>query len=206
MLGVSGSGKCTLISKLIGDDFGDDFVGFRPLHIHNTLVINNIKYQCTFIKPFGIMEKDDVSPLEEIAKSHREYFKRLNLIIYVVNLRSIDVETLQVYTKFFKNTRSISALVFTHSRPNPRNRRILEEFKSRKDTKDIAANMGKGIYTVDFFDTSTFSFDEEHIAKCSQIMQEDVTRLHQLIEESSNVVDILKSTDLDVPSNPCSII
>ena len=204
---MSGSGKTRIMSWITGENLEERLLFSHPMHLHKKLSINNNEYHCTFLKPLSIMLPGDNHDVkEEMVKSNnREILKRLNLIIYVVKGSCYSgLDALHMYTKFLKNTHSISALVFTHCGYNDAKRsRFVEGFKSIDCFKDFAASMGKGIYTVDFPDLDYFDEDKEQI---KQIMQKDVTKLHQLIEESSDVVDVFKSNDPGVPSNQCAII
>lgn len=202
------SGKTRIMSWVTGEDLENGFLFSRPTHLHKKLSINNNEYHCTFLRPLSILSPGDNRDVEEemVKPNNREILKRLNLIIYVVQgscYRRLDA--LQWYNKFLKNTHSISALVFTHCGYNDAERsRFVEGFKSIDCFKDFAASMHKGIYTVDFPDLDWVNDKDKERIK--QKMQKDVIKLHQLIEESSDVVDVLKSNDPDVPSNQCAII
>ena len=113
-----------------------------------------------------------------------------------------------VYTKIFPQTESISALVITNcdSKNNAARTEIVEDFKSYELTKDIAASMGKGIYTVGFPDIT--EMDDDDVTMSLIKSQKDASKLHRLIEESSDSVDInVSSPKESSDSSPvCSLI
>ena len=99
-----------------------------------------------------------------------------------------------MYTKRFKNAESISALVITHCEELTDAARTMgvEHVKS----EGFAAGMGKGIYTVGFPNLEYVAVNNKELFKLE--MQKDVSKLHQLIKESIDTIDVLKS---DVSSN-----
>ena len=128
--------------------------------------------------------------------------KRINLIIYVIRhgrFTMDDHEILQKYTDVFKHPCSISALVINNCDflSDVARTTVVEDFKSGHYTKDYAAIMGKGIYTVGFPNLHCFD-DNPPLKEVVKLrIQEDVIKLHQLIEESNDVLDVHKSIDLE---------
>ena len=217
MIGSTGSGKSLLINNVIGEDCLHIHPGFltapttRAQHVCRELLINDNKYQCSFTKL--VLHAFDKPPHLLPHPYQRECLERLNLIIYVMKLGRLileEKECFKIFTQFFPQ--SISALVFTYSEfcDNARRNKIVEEFKSHELTKDIAAKMGKGIYTVGFPDLADIPDPCVEIYKLK--IQEDVSKLHRLIEESNNSVhvDVLKTVarcnDILVYGYRCSII
>ena len=220
MIGHIGSGKTTLINNVIGEGCLHTTKGFAPAHetpqhVQGELCINNNKYQCTFIELPGAfytqfyyctdliyisLYKHKI--FEQITdKTQRECLERLNLIICVTRCGRIPIgeKFFQGYPKIFPE--SISAFVMNHcdGLNDEACTRMVEELKSNDKTKDFVASMGKGVYTVSF--PNLTQVPELLVEPCKQIIQEDVSKLHQLIEQSSDTVDVLKT---DKPS--CSII
>ena len=64
--------------------------------------------------------------------------------------------------------------------------------------------MGKGIYTVAFPDLN--DIDDKDVKLCKLKVQKHVSRLHQLIEESSDTVDVLHNVDRDISNARCSVM
>lgn len=187
-------------------------------HVCRELLINNDnKYQCNFIElhiPDELVSSylsmmmqlqmvtsplQTLSPFygllkDQIAKNPylREYLERLNLIIYVIragHLNDEDRKALHVYTKFFSQSNNISALVVTHCEfYNTARTRIVERFKSDELTN--ASIFGKGIYTVGFPNLTGLD-DTDVKSSLKSKIQEDISKLHQLIKESSDSVDVL---------------
>ena len=219
MIGMSDSGKSSLINNVIGEDYLHITKPFTtspvtPQHVYRELLINSNKYQCNFIElpvcvsqlctyPFYI--KDQI--VKQITNlNQRECLERLNLIIHVIIFRRLTLkeeEFFRVYKKIFP--KSISAIVITGCDVcNDATRtRIVEDFKSDEVSKDFAASMGKGIYTVGFPNLNNFDdIDDESFVEVIKLkMQEDVSQLHQVIEKSNDTVDVLKHGDTG-----CSII
>ena len=208
MIGKPRSGKSSVINRVIGEDYLDvKSPGYTNQHVHRKLVINNSKYQCTFIEipgSFYYYNKPISYHVEKIAKSHlREHLQRLHLIIHVFKHGRFTVgerETFKMYMNFFKNAQRISALVITHceSFSDEHCTGIVKEWKSNEQTRDIAASMGKGIYTV--------GFPKVPITITKPAIQEDVSKLHQLIKESSDTVDVVRDLDIDLGYSACSIM
>lgn len=206
VVGRNGSGKSSLINNVIGEDCFPIQKGFPTTpstaqDVCRELLINNNKYQCTLIE-LPLCDQYEEPPKDWVYKQipdphQRESLKRINLIAYVIRkgrLTSEDMKALQ-YTKIFPQ--SISAFVVTHcdTYNNAGRARIVEELMSFERTKDIVASMGKGIYTVGFPDLSNFTeLGDTFVKFLKTRMQEDVVKLHQLIEESSDSVDILKES------------
>lgn len=208
MVGKTGCGRSSLINKVTGKDYLKVLFSFStvhgtPQHVHTELLINNTKYQCNFIEVPDLYSNPYRSKpisyhVEQMVKSNLGmYLQSVNLIIMCTSGRlgsfveEIVEEIGQIYTKFTKNTK-ILALVITHCdqlRPNAIARRV-EEFKSDERAKDIVASLGKGIHTVGFPDL--FDIKPEHRESRKDEMQKDVLKLHRLIEESNDSVDVLK--------------
>ena len=211
MVGNAGNGKSSLINKVIGEDHFE--MNAFPLasptvanqhadkdtiqHAYKDLYANNKTYKCVFINPpppDALPHESDY--VQKIAESNlRVNFKYLSLIIYVVRLDRFaieDWEAIESYKKFFKETESVSALVITHCecKNDTARAKIVQHFKSNEHTRRIATSMYKGIHTVGFPDLDEVDIeDKEHF---KQKMQKDVSKLHQLIIESNDVVDVLK--------------
>ena len=216
MIGITGHGKSSLINNVIGEDYLDVLASLEPVHVtpqhvHRELLINNSKYQCTFIElpdAYTLYRDPNISCFkDQIFKqitnpNQRECLERINLIIHVIRYGRViskEEEFLRAYTTFFP--KSISALVVTDcgGKNNAARTRIVEGFKSDERTKDIAASMGKGIYTIDFPNLNDLDDDYAEIIKPR--IQKDVSQLHQVIEKSNDTVDVLKHGDTG-----CSII
>ena len=216
MIGKSGCGKSSLINNVIGEDCLQVVPGLpdpstTAQHVSRELSINNTKYQCTFIElPCAIYGHNRLYNKEWIMQTtnpcQREYLKRLNLIIYMKKLGRLVEEDRNsfVYTKIFPQTESISALVITYcdSKNNAARTRIVEDFKSNGE--DIAASMGKGIYTVGFPDLT--ELDDEYVTTSLIKSQKDASKLHQLIEESSDSVAINVTKESSDSSPVCPFI
>ena len=201
MIGLSGSGKTTLIHS-ITEMKCYDFMFGRPIQMTTELSINGNNYRCTFLKPASPFVCDynlsnvKQKIVEQITNSnHAECLKSLNLIIYVAKY-SYRIEewmcTFQIYKKLLPE--SISVLVITGCDfiTDAERTRIVEKLKSHEQTKDIAASMGKGIYTVGFPNLHHYESEYKELMKVR--MQKDITKLHRLIEESSDSVDVLKES------------
>ena len=215
MVGKTCRGKSTLINNVVGEDFANLSNGIYPestipSHIYKTFVINNTQYHCHFteLPDLDYRPTQPVSYDEHISMviaDQRMDLEKVNLIIYVSRLgrfTSEDHTFLQKYTGVFKNAHNISAYVITNcdSKNDAARTRIVEDFKSNGRSKDFAAIMGKGIYTVGFPDLD--DMDDEDREHVKRKMQKDVIKLHELIKESNDVVDVLKSK---VPGG-CSFI
>ena len=240
MVGRTGSGRSSLINNIVGEDYFDvnAYVPKTPLktrHVDKELLINNKKYQCTFIEPPGTFDiflpriphtphtlvvpshvylrEGIVDPIhhhvKQIAESDlRVCLERLNLIIYVVRQGRFTDEDWRAFRScmgLFKNAESISAIVITHCecKNDAACSRLLKQFKSDELTEDIAAKMGKGIYTVGFPDLK--EMDSEHVGFYKSKIQKDVSKLHQLIQESDDIVDVLKTSGPDNTAQ-CSVM
>ena len=219
MVGRSGSGKSSLINNVIGEDclpiheLSPKTTTTTAQHVHRELLINDNKYQCTFIElhiPDELLPSYSstmiqmgswiASPIYSLLEDHiaknpylRECVEGLNLFIYVMGMGRLtvdDINILQAYMNIFPQ--SISALVVTRcdSMNYERRTRVVEDYKSYVLTKYYnAGSMGKGIYTVGFPDLT--ELDDEDVTFLMSRLQKDVSQLHQLIKESSDSVDVL---------------
>ena len=99
--------------------------------------------------------------------------------------------------RFFKNAHSISALVITkcEGTSDAYRERIAEEFKSADWTKKFAAIMGKGIYVVGFPPLDKYEDSGDYKKHLKLKMEKDLAKLHHLIEESSDAVNVCKGSD-----------
>ena len=204
MVGRSGCGKSTLINKIVGEDvikvpriISVDNLTTPP--VNKTLLINNNLYNCHITG----LTSDQLSKKKVLQMN----LGKVKLIIHVVRygrLTAEECDIFQVCIDVFKNTQSVSALVFTNCDFKSEESRIsiVNEIISNDLTKDFAAIMGKGIYTVGFYDLGDFANHagfKEHLELQQEI---DLAQLHRLIEESSDAVDVLKSSD----DSECSVL
>ena len=216
MVDRSGSGS-SLINYVIGKNCFQVYSTATTQHVCRELLINNKLYLCTFID-LEIPHASDILFNEPLLKEQivgqfnphqRKCLEKLNLVIYVCRDGHFTVEdknTLQVYMNILPQ--SISALVVTHCDflDSAVRIEIVEGLKSDEVIKDIAASMGKGIYTVGFSDLTqllhikpAFMF----VDRFKSSIQEEVSKLHGLIEKSSDSVNALQETPAAVS---CSIM
>ena len=209
MVGKRGGGKRSMINNIIGEDllkldFSFSCESTKP-HVCRTLLINHKLYHCIITH---ITEYVSLPHNRNTDKNERMYSNqrmKLNLIIHVVKngrLTDGECEQFRWFREFSKAAHNISALVITgcEGLDDLGRTRIVEDWKSEELVKDFAAIMGKGIYTVGFPNLDACSDLLKKMLKPS--MQEDVIKLHQLIEESNDLVEIPKG--INVPE--CSII
>ena len=196
-----------MINNIIGEDLLEVKRGFfipTKHHIYKILRINNKLYHCNIIT-----EDVPLPHYRNTDKNERMYSNqrmRLNLIIHVLkNGRFImaDYEWYRWFRDFCIAAHNISALVITgcQGQNDLCRTRIVEDHKSSEHMKDCVTVMGKGIYTVGFPVLDELKDDIQEEIKLG--MQKDVIKLHQLIEESNDAVEIPKSL-FYVPA--CSII
>ena len=190
MLGSSGSGKSTLINRAIKKDRCEISHFHFESAFHRVddeiVVINDNKYCCTFLEPFGISDIShrEVHLLPQLGK--------LNLIVFVLKLGSSCnevYEASQRLTNFIRDASSISALVITGCEylSDDKRMKLVDDFKSGAHSKDFAARMGKGIYTVGFPDITGGDFPHEGKEYFESVALKDVAKLHELIRGSSDV-------------------
>ena len=196
VIGKRYSGKRTIIKNIFGEAEEEAkrlMLLEPPFHVNKTLLKNEKLYECdiTVLSDHELDRSNIAKTSERISQ-----LGGANLIIYVFregHFIGPDKCIFQKYTDIFKNTRhSISALVFTNceSKNIQRRTELVEKFKSDEVSRDYAASMGKGIHTVGFPSLGTADDCLKEFYK--KTIQEDVKRLHQLIEESSDVVQVQK--------------
>ena len=210
MVGDCGKGKSAVINNIIGEAVAKQCSGCgcqsrTPSQVDKKLLINTNVYHCHFTELCLLSTRDSLcNIIEKMGKTNqRVILQRINLIIYVWKLGFYTPEDKEVYQNLKIAQQSISALVITGcDKLNDAKRTlIVERFKSGEYTKDFAADMGKGIYTVAFPDLCEYEVSSGQKKFFEQIMQEDRIKLHQLIEEASDAVDVLKINNLT-----CSIL
>lgn len=203
MIGKSGTGKSTIINKIIGKEvFEVSLVKSSPLtqHINTTVHINNQKeYQCNFV------EAKLVSPVicSSIHDSFVEQFRyikeevggKLNLIIFVVRCGLLTYEEkygFDMYIKVLHNCKCISACVITHCELYPMNRRpkILKECQHYMG--DFVPSLDTEMYAVGFPYLDAVNDElSDYVAKLfTRNAQKDISELHQLIDKSNVAVDV----------------
>ena len=193
MIGNSEVGKSSLIKKIIGMKCSLISKSIEPTyldasqHITTTLCINNSEYYCTFIELFtnfiGLI----------VNTNQRRYLERANLIMYVCRLDCFtyeEKEDFKKYINFFKDAQKISALVITgcENYNDEERLNLVKGFQSNESTKEIAASMQRGIYTVGFPDLTNYPMWSKEALE--NTAQKDVSKLHELIEYSCSIEDI----------------
>ena len=215
MVGRCGSGKSSVINNIIGEDLALvtslNCESTMPFHVDKKLLINSTQYHChiTEIPDITCKESKPVSHyINDIAKTKRRInLEKLNLIIYVTRGSSRvtreDNEIYQRYADFFNNAHSISAVVITNcdGKNNAAQARVVEVFKH---CLCIATSMGKGVYTAGCPDLNEVYIESQEMYK--QKRQKTMTKLHQLIEESCDVVDVLKVNNGLYIRNLCNVM
>ena len=197
MLGSSDSGKSTVINRVIKEDRCEISQGFHfesaMQKIDKTLVISDKEYHCTFLELYGSSDRSQrETQLLSIGK--------VNLIMFV--LRSgcsfIEIEDAQRLMKLVRDASSISALVITdcESRSDEERMELVDKFKSNTQSKDLAAWMGKGVYTVGFPDLRGDQLPQQMKGCYESVALKDVTKLHELVRGSSDVKAIENHAEL----------
>ena len=179
MVGKEYVGKSLLINKIIGKDYPlmskptesslQNYIT-RVQYINTMLLINGEKYHCTFIEI-----------LSHFVRAEQGLLEYPNLIIYVCRYDCFTYEEQENFRDCIRSfkfaRRSVSALVITgcESLNDEERAQVVENFKSDINTKDIAASMDGGIYTVGLCSST----DYPNPSKC--VAQEDVSKLRLLI-------------------------
>ena len=200
------SGQSTVLNNIIGDnafavssDFQSSFR--RGIHwVEMNMFLDANAYLCRYIDT-----SDCTQEFNSFMDHIRLHGNKLNLIIFVIRkgyLTDKDKKIFQVFMKNYVIARSISALVITHCEGLNKEacERLVKNFRSNEDTKDIATFMGKGIYTVGF--PKLTCCDDELVVPYSQRVKEDKLKLLQLLKRSSNTVDVVAKA----PATNCSLM
>ena len=200
VIGRTGSGKSTLINKVIGQSvlkakFSFSSVTKQIEQIAGNLEIDSQTYDITFIDTVGIHdgslydEKSNSQIIADIKKAITDRFTiGVHLILVTLNLQQLsgdDKEMFKMLQSRFKPTFwKIAVLVFTHC--DLLNERAIKErisdFKTNKATRDIAEKFEDRIVTVGF--PSLDDIKEEHKEKREEEMKRDVGKLHDVIENA----------------------
>ena len=207
VLGRTGCGKSTLANKIIDKSEDDEtFIAHSSLESGTTKTTSSIEfveidkkiYSITMIdtvgfcgqKAKGIMS--DKKIIQDIKKHLRDRaIEGVSLIIFVFRNGRFSVEEKKVFdiiTSNFKDyIKSLSCLVITGCEQLDESNRsdIISEFKSSEITKDFAAIMTKGIFTVGFPKVSKFKEKTKELLK--EDMKEDIAPIHKLIVDSKEM-------------------
>ena len=169
-------------------------------HVTSPMHIFGNNYLCHFV--------DTTHDIKEIFPRLRKMVgRKVNLILFVIRkgcLFGKEIKNLEILWDCLNKPFSVSALVITHCEflNDAARADLVKKVRSDELTKDIAASMGKGIYTVGFPDlTDTYNDIEEVF---TPRIQKDRSDLLQLVVRSNDTVDVPSYSDPDVTK--CSVM
>ena len=202
ILGKTGTGKSTIANMLVGHDpMSQEDPPFKvsenPFQ-SSTKKVNertsefrqgNTVYRMRVVDTTGLFDtitKNKGAAFRELE----EYFKDhlivgVNLILIACRKTVItqeEMEALSAITERFSEVCNISAIVITcceHENTVESREEVCENFKNNGDTKEIARQMEKGIYTVGF--PPVRLMEESHQEDLKKTMKDDTQQLIDLI-------------------------
>ena len=201
VLGKTGCGKSTLANKIICSSEENETFTVEPHSMPNKIQssidyvqIGQKTYAINIIDTIGLFDpqskvlKADANVLSDLKLHMRERAPEgVSLIIFVINFRRFTEEEKSffkiIYQHFTDCIKELSCLVITgcDGLTEDARRKLISDFKVDDLTKEYAAMMKKGIYTVGFPKTSNLS----PLAKKYVIseMQDDIAPIHNLIAD-----------------------
>ena len=171
LLGKSGAGKSTVANHLVGHDpLSPDEPPFRVQNqvfasvrevTHGTVEFmwKNDLYRVTVVDTVGLFDTSVYGNdliFDKIVQHIRQTNLRIDLILFVMKLGRFTLEEKEVFSFIMARLRSafafVSALVVTgcENLTTTAREKLVQEFEVNPDTREIASQMGMGIYPVGF--------------------------------------------------------
>ena len=211
VIGMKNTGKSTLIRKLIKNSHHDASINpFRDTTqeptteiqlITKTLFINGKYYKCTFIDTPGLTHRTALDNIRQKLYSTDE----LMLIMFVFKHGESTTEAISLFCNLLEDVTCVKAaavITFCDILSNVDYEEITKEFTSGSDTKQFSTDIDRRVYPIGFPNTAVM---EEMAGELSRkFIQKNVSKLHQLIEVSSDCVpakDVVRKRDKN-----CSIM
>ena len=207
VIGKTGSGKSTLANQITCAGEEETFPVSRSYQSMTTEVkaviehiqIGTKRYAIHMIDTAGFRDAksgssgmSDASIINDIKKYMRESTPEgINVIIFVYKNGRFSPEekaVFQIITNHFKNyIKKLSCLVITNcdGLNDEARGKLVSEFKTSEMTREYAALMGKGIYTVGFPRLSDLSGRVREAVAAD--MQEDINPILNMIAESKEL-------------------
>ena len=147
------------------------------------------EYNCNFVDTHTTSTDD----IKAIIPDFRFVRRIVNLILFVIRKSCLfgkEIKNLEILWDCLNKPFSVSALVITHCEfLNDKARAdLIMKVRSHELTKNIAASMGKGIYTVGFPDLT--DTDNDIVKVFIRRIYKDRSDLLQLVVRSSGTVDV----------------
>ena len=194
VFGVSGCGKSTICNKLLGEYKFDIVEGFSTGTTEMSEGTKEVDYgdkklNITVIDTVGLSDAhrptdDGISAIQQKIKA----IGGLNLILFVIKFQRLtDAETkvLKIIDENMKGTiNAYSAVVITgcENLDEVDRSKAVEKLQRDSLTKNLAASMAKGIYTVGFPDTKIYP--ETVKSYFNGVMESDREKLLKLVYEA----------------------
>ena len=207
VVGMKNTGKSTLIRKLI--DEGHHDTNINPFQdtaywptteiqlITETLFINGKFYNCTFIDTPGLTHRTVLDNIQHLTDE-------LTLILCVFKHGNDSTEAISYFTNILQDVACPTVAViitFCDTLNDQDYKDITKEFKSSGDTKQFSTGVDKRVFAIGF--PSTASMEERAGEISRDFIQKNVSKLHQLIELSS---DYAPAKDATVSGKKCSVM
>lgn len=196
IFGKPGVGKSTLGNHILGHNIFN--VSSCPSSVTKKVEsstcefdYNNVYYQITVFDTIGILDRPSRDTFHQVKKAIK-CIGGVHLFIFVVTnsrLTLNDKHAFELFHNEFPSADPISLMVITGCEALDKERRekIIREYRSNADIKDIISHMGKGILTVGFPDLSMIRH-EKLGDMFAEIAKKDELAIRKIICESSNMI------------------
>ena len=203
ILGKIGSGKSTIINKVLGVECVEARFSFSRVtteirKVSRPIEVEGEKYHVNFIDTLGIFDsksevkKDNEKTMTDIKEAIKTHFSGgVNLIIVTANIAMLDALDIEIFKMLEDHFKAmfwkVCILVFTHRDKINRVtvKKKICDFKENAKSKFIASKFDERIYTVGF--PPAEDIRDDHKDMLLKEIPIDIDNLRKVIANAKNM-------------------